>query len=101
MRQAAYIICQTNSYHPPNQQRHHVRPRGLIRLPAIAIGPISTRLPRRRRVPYGSASASVRSPIFGNPFAARAASRAAIPGSTGRLHRLVMNRRIEVVSYCV
>jgi hypothetical protein len=46
-------------------------------------------------------SVPVRSPIGLLPPALRAASRARTPGNFGRSKRLVMKRRIEVVSYCV
>ena len=48
---------------------------------------------------HGRTSAPVRSPIAGNPFATSELSRVVIPSSTGRCHLLLINRRIDVVSY--
>jgi len=85
--------------------------------PAVAGKPAPTRSGRHRRGQARSHSnrtawerpwprsqrfnVLVRSPSGGSPCAASAASRAAMPGSVGKLQRRAIKRRIDAVSYGV
>jgi len=90
------------------QSKHGTSPGRLtvFKTPILRAGWSILNLKRRRdalasgAVPK-DASARVRSPIGLVPLAFIAASRAAMPGNIGRSKRLVMKRRMDVVSYGV